>query len=561
VRASRRHRVQFLKKCKDKLSAAKSEQNKWLSLWRKLNECFYPFLYAHLHGTTALSTRDPDKLTNPKMLDGEPSLALLVLAAGFMNGVTSPVRKWVNVKRPGSKPYEDADQGRSVAHSNTRMKILEVLAGSNYYESRAEQVYDGCGIGTGVILCYEDRDDVCTFTNCPPGSYSLITDNANNVVGFGREFKMKLTEILKEFGEDGLSKDMVSKAKAGGAQGRIEYLVCHLIDANENMPGGLNTNHPFREMFWLAAKPAEAKNCFLAKRPLYEWPVAVLRWACPDNSIYGVPPTISVMGKAVQLQNLEFKSDQGLDKMISPPMLVHPSMKNRPKAFQANGITYTSDLSAANGARPAYNVQVPFQELEMKRQKVVKGIRDGLYNYLFNMGAELETVRSATEINVREEQRLFMLGPVLHRSYNEDLSVIVKRVYGICLRKKLLEPMPEGEGAEIEFSSVLSDVQKASDVATIERFVAFTGQVVPAWPEVQPKINIFDIVKQYAEGLGIRPSSLNKDEEAQQVAAKGNEMQDLLQTSEVAKNFGSAGASLGKVDVGGGLSAVQSLLG
>lgn len=552
--------TEFLKKCKDKLGAAKQEQSKWVPLWRKLNESFYPFLYAHLQGTTALSTRDPDKLINPKMLDGEPSLALLVLAAGFMNGVTSPVRKWVNVKRPGSKPYEDVDQGRSVAHSNIRTKILEVLAGSNYYESRAEQVYDGCGIGTGVLLCYEDRDDVVTFTNCPPGSYVLITDNANNVIGFGREFKMKLTELLKEFGEDGLSEDMVAKAKAGGAQGRTEYVVCHLIEQNETSDGGLRTNHPYREMFWLASKPAEA-SCFLARRPLYEWPVAVLRWACPDNSIYGVPPTISVVGKAVQLQNLEFKSDQGLDKMISPPMLVHPSMKNRPKAFQANGITYTSDLSSANGARPAYNVQVPFQELEMKRQKVVKGIRDGLYNYLFNLGAELDTVRSATEISVREEQRLFMLGPVLHRSYNEDLSVIVKRVYGICLRKKLVEPVPNGEGAEIEFSSVLSDVQKASDVATIERFVAFTGQVVPAWPEVQPKINIFDIVKQYAEGLGIRPSSLNRDEEAQAAAAQGSEMQQLLQTSEVAKNFGSAGASLGKVDVGGGLSAVQSLLG
>jgi membrane-associated protein len=40
-----------------------------------------------------------------------------------------------------------------------------------------------------------------------------------------------------------------------------------------------------------------------------------------------------------------------------------------------------------------------------------------------------------------------------------------------------------------------------------------------------------------------------------------NEMAQLMQTSEVAKNFGAAGQSLGNVDVGGGLNAVQSLLG
>jgi Bacteriophage head to tail connecting protein len=286
----------------------------------------------------------------------------------------------------------------------------------------------------------------------------------------------------------------------------------------------------------------------------------VLRWSCPDNCTYGVPPTLSVLGKAIQLQNLEYQSDQGLDKMISPPMLVHTSMKNRPKAFGARGITYTNDLSSTNGARPAYNVQMPFQEMEVKRQRIVQAIKDGCYNYLFNMISDLDTVRSATEIDARREERMIVLGPVLQRGYVEDIGVIVKRVYGIAVRKGVLAPMPEGEAAEIEFSNILSEVQKASDVATLERFTAFAGQVIPAWPEVQAKVNILDIMKQYAEGLGVRPTAINDDEAVQQAVAPENEMAQLQQVSEVAKNFGAAGASLGKVDVGGGLNAVQSLL-
>ena len=171
-----------LKRCRDTLLAAKAEQQKWVPVWRKLYEAFYPFIYANLMTSTALSPQDPDRIVNPKLLDGEPALALMVLSAGFMNGVTSPARKWINIKRPGTKPYEEGDNGASPAYSAIRTKILETLAGTNYYDSRAEQVYDGCGIGTGVLLCYEDRDHICKFTVCPPGSYYLTTDNSNNVV-------------------------------------------------------------------------------------------------------------------------------------------------------------------------------------------------------------------------------------------------------------------------------------------------------------------------------------------------------------------------------------------
>lgn len=548
----------YIKRSRDTLVTAKAEQAKWLPLWRKLNESFYPFLYTNLNGVGTTQGQDPDRIVNNKMLDGEPCIALLVLAAGYMNGVTSPARKWINVKRPGTKPYESKDQGASLMHSEARTKILETLAGTNYYDSRAEQVYDTCGIGTGALLIYEDRDTIVKFTGCPPGSFYLITDESNRITGFCREFKMKAVDLLREFGEEVLTKDMVERAKKGGASGRTEYVVSHLIEKNDDEL--IKTSHPFRECYWFSGSIAGAPP-YLAKRPLHEWPVAVMRWACPDKATYGVPPTISVMGKAVQLQNLEYKSDQGLDKMISPPLLAESGLRNRPKAFGASGVTFTNNLGPNSGARPLFQLQVPFQEMEIKRQRIVQAIKDGLFNYLFDMISSLDTVRSATEIDARREEKLVILGPVLHRSYIEDIGVVVKRTYGILLRKGLLEKMPEGEGAEIEFSNILSDVQKASDVATLERFVAFAGQVIPTWPEVQGKIDIFDAMKQYAEGLGVRPTLLKDDEEAAGAMEQANEMAALKETSEVAKNFGSAAGSLGQVDVGGGMNAVQSLLG
>lgn len=546
---------EMIKVHRDTLSAGKAEMNQWLDLWRDLNSAFYPFIYSSLLGTTSLTG---GKIRNTKMLDGEPAQALLVLSAGFYNGVTSPARKWVNVKRPGALAYEEPTGETITVHTQTRDKILEVLAGSNYYDTRAMQVYDGCGLGTGVLLCYEDRDYVCSFTVCPPGAYHLHTDSKNRVTKFSREFKMKATDLLEEFGKEALPASIIERAEKGGAQGRTEYLVSHLIEANDNTKF-MAARSAFRELYWLSAPQANAPT-YLAKRPLYEWPAAVLRWSCPDGSTYGIPPTLTVLGKAIQLQNLEYKSDQGLDKLISPPLLADHQLKNRPKAFQAGGITFTNNLSPNSGARPVYQVTIPFQEMDFKRSQIVSAIKEGLYNPLFDIISQLDTVRSATEIDALREERLTLLGPVLHRGYVEDIGVIVKRVYGICKRKGLLPEIPSGEGADIEFRNILSDVQKASDVATIERFTAYCGQVIPVFPDVQASVDGVDLLRQYAEGLGIKPTTLRPTEDVNAANDQGAQMQELAATAGIAKDFGAAASGLGGLDVGGGMNAVQSLL-
>lgn len=538
------------------VAEAKTEQQQWVPLWRDLNEAFYPFIYRSLFGD---KSKDKSPKRNTKLLDGASANALLVLSAGFMNGVTSPARKWVNVKRQTADAYKDPDAEQSAYHAEVRAKILEVLTSSNYYESRAMQVYDGCGIGTGVLLCYEDAVDIVKFILCPPGTYYLITDEANKIVGFARETTMRLVDALREFGEEGLSKDQADKAKTGDANSRKMITVMHLIEARKD-DGLMVSRAPFREVYWQVGK-AEGAPCYLAKRPLNEWPVAVMRWSCPDNVPYGVPPSMTVLGKAIQLQNNEYKTDQGFDKMVSPPILADRTLQNRPKAFSAGGVTFVSNMTANSGARPVMNLQIPIQELNMRRQQIVASIEEGMFNPLFNMVSQLDTVRSATEIDARREEKLVMLGPVLQRGYTEDLGVVVMRVYGICLRKGAIQPPPADDNAVIEFSNVLSDVQKASDVSTIERFFGFTGSLLPAFPELQTEVNASDLLRQYAEGLGIKPSSLKKQADAAQENAANGEMQQLAQVSEVAKNFGAAAGSAGNVDVGGGMNAVQALLG
>jgi hypothetical protein len=549
-------KAEHRKRAKDLSSEAWNEQRQWLPMWRELNEAFFPFLYRHLTSLRSGTTVKAPPARNTKMVDSVPADALFVLASGFMNGVTSPARKWLRVKRPSAKPYEEDDGGQSEVQHEIQTIMLDVLAGSNYYEARAVQVWDSAGLGTSAMLIYEDYDTVIKCLTLAPGSYALTTDNYNRVVKLSRKLYMRKKEIVDTWGEDSVGKLMRDQVKTGGPQSRDFVMVNHLIEANEQ--DGLSlSNAPFRELYWLE-QDAQGQPEFLAVSPLYEWPLAVLRWHCPDDSTYGLPFTLGVYGKAIQIQNLELKSDQGLDKMITPPILADHSMRNRPKAFAAGGVTYTNNLSPNSGARALLQLQMPFQEMEIKRQRLEEALREGLFNPLFTMISQLDTVRTATEIDARREEKLVMLGPVLHRSYGEDLGMLAQRVHGICQRKGLLPPTDEPSA--ISFSNILSDVQKASDVSTIERFFGFVGNIVAAFPEVQQKVNAADLVKQYAEGLGIRPSSLVSDEDAAAAQEAQAQMQQMQQMAEIANKMAPAAQVASQTDPGAGLAAVQGMM-
>lgn len=108
------------------LADAWAERERWLATWRELNEGFYPFLYRSLTGTNVEQKQSVQR--NTKMIDGTPAHALYTLAAGFMNGVTSPARKWLKVKRPGDVPYNEGDESESPELNAIQTKLLEVMA-------------------------------------------------------------------------------------------------------------------------------------------------------------------------------------------------------------------------------------------------------------------------------------------------------------------------------------------------------------------------------------------------------------------------------------------------
>src|SRR5690606_26562791 len=119
-------------------------------------------------------------------------------------------------------------------------------------------------------------------------------------------------------------------------------------------------------------------------------------------------------------------------------------------------------------------------------------IRETFHNDLFQMISQLDTVRSATEIDARREEKLVLLGPVLERFENEALDPAIARIFNIMARRGLLPEAPESireSEIEIQYVSILSAAQSALSAAPVERIVALMGNIVGVIPSVVQNVD------------------------------------------------------------------------
>jgi hypothetical protein len=179
------------------------------------------------------------------------------------------------------------------------------------------------------------------------------------------------------------------------------------------------------------------------------------------------------------------------------------------------------------------------------------------------MISQLDTVRSATEVDARREEKLVLLGSVLERFENEALDPAINRIFAIMARRGMLpEPPSEIDDAEMEiqYVSILSTAQRAVSAAPLERWIGLIGNVAAVSPQVLGVPDWEEMIRNYGSMIGVEAKNMRRRED---VAAE-RQAQEEKAAAEEAATAGLAGAEgaklLSETDVGGGSNALQQLL-
>lgn len=535
------------------IAELRSDRLPFWNLWREVANYFLPKRYVWLQSDKESRVRNAK---NPYILDSTGTTAARILASGMMNGITSPSRPWFRLRIAG---FEHEGDAVAVWSDEVVRRMLFVMSESNFYNAMAVLYLDLVIFGTAATLIYEDDETVIRCYNPALGEYYLSQNHRLAVDTFAREFKQSVKQMAKNFGEENLSETLRNKYKEGGQQCLHLYDVTHLVEPNYS-GSGVPSKFKYIETYWETNSIAQGQ--VLAQRGFNELPGIFPRWELTANDSYGTSPAMDALPDVIQLQHETKRKAQGLDKMINPPIVADIQLEHRPTALMPNGITFVAGQNNV-GAKPLYQIQAPLQEMTEDIREIQMRIRETFHNNLFNMISQLDSVRSATEIDARREEKLVLLGSVLDRFESEALGPAISRIYSIMERQGMLpEPPPEIEDAEIEvqYVSILSTAQSAVAAAPVERWVGLVGNLAAVAPEVLQVPDWQEMVRNYGTAIGVHAKNMKSREAVQELADAEQARLDAQEAAVAGKELVDGAQTLSETDVGGGANALQQLL-
>lgn len=549
-------------------------QSWWTQNWSDLAEFILPRRSIWLTQSTG-GNPNPNNMTrgrplNTAIADPTATLAVRVCASGLMSGLASPSRPWFKII-PGVKRLEIDEQARQWL-DEIEDRIYTVVAGSNFYNSFAQECEDLVVFGTAPSIIYEDELDLIRLYNPAVGEYYLASGSTGRIDGVYRLFVMTVAQIVDFFGIENCSPDVQQLWNQKGNALEIERQVAHAIEPNfgigKSDAGKLKGNFTWREIYWLYGQGSVAP---LSTRGFVDQPFTAARWSTQSNDAYGRSPGMDVLPDVMQLQVMTRRMAEAIEKMVRPPLIGSMDLKNKPTSTLPGHLTFVEDIKEG-GIRPIYEVNPNVKDLAENIQAIERRIQAGLFNDLFLMlEQKVNDEMTAYEVAQKIQEKLQVLGPVIESLLSESLKPKLKRIFNILKRKGLIDPPPpslQGIPLDVEFVSMLALAQKGAATGGIERLIQLVGGMYAVFPTVIDNINSDAMIREYNEMLGNPQKILNgpdqvgmqRQQRAQQQAQQ-QQMAQMTQAAEAAGKAAPAGQVLQNTDVGGGQNALSKMLG
>lgn len=557
--------VKLRRRVENRLMGLRVNRYSWWVHGRELADYLLPRRYKFLITPNQMSRGSP---INQHILDSTGTLAARNLASGLMSGVSSPTRPWLKL-RIGK--FDSAQTTPvSLWLAQVERLLMLIFQESNFYNSIHTVYFDLVIFGTGVILIYEDFENVIHCYNPCFGEYYLDNDGQYRPKVFYREFTMTITQVVEEFGRDNVSDAVGNLYDEGGAGLTREIIVAHAIEPNEQPEEyGFSKKFKFREVFWEwggSASPQGGSSYargFLRKRGYYESPAVAVRWDLVSNDAYGRSPGMDALPDVKQLQQEVRRKAQAIDKTVNPPMVADIQLKNQPASLLPGGTTFVAGMSQTGnpGFEPVYkNWKPEISAITEDLAEVRQRIKQTFFNDILMTISQFQTRSNVTaaEIDARKAEALVMLGPVLERIYYELLKECVERTYSVAMRAGILPPAPKeiaGAPIQIQFVSMLSQAQQAAATTGIERVLQIAGNMAGVDPAIMDRIDMDYTLEKYSELMNNDPRIIRDDQEVDELRKKREQQQQAMQLAEMANKVAPAAANLANIDLGGGQTA------
>jgi hypothetical protein len=506
--------------------------------------------YAATARSRFLNSDTNKRKRNTALLDEHGIFAFRTLTGGMTSGLSSPSRPWFKLASYDEELNEDYEVKAWLSDVERRMYAF--LASSNFYGA-AKSGYGEIGLfGTEACVMVEHRIKGAVAHALTAGEYWIACGDSLEPDTLYRRSPMTVHQAVQSFGN---AVSPTVRAMYDRSQYHELVPVFHAIEPNNDRdPDKLDKfNKPFRSVYW---DENDGSGKLLRESGYDEQPFWAPRWDTVGNDVYGYSPGMDALPSLRELQMQAKRCNQLLDKLTNPELVVPTGLK---LTGQPGNIATAASIDRAN-VFAAFSPDVrAYIEANVKLEKIQGKIDIASYADLFMAITNMQGIqpRNIEEIASRNEEKLTQLGPVIERVNNEKLEIAIDRTFGIMSRGRMLPPPPEqiaDTELKVEFVSILSQMQRMVGIGQIERTAGFVGNLIAAFPEAGDKLDVDEMIDEYAERTGAPGKMIRTAEMVKGIRdgrAQAEQAKQMAESMPALQQGADAARLLSETDMGG----------
>ncbi|MCM1513271.1 MAG: portal protein [Oxalobacter formigenes] len=531
-------------------SALKQERQGFMPLWEELADVLMPKAGRFNKKRRDRQLRDKYK----RILDNTALRAINVLAAGMQAGMASPARRWFSLE--SMNPSYMQSQNSRLWFDYVADNMFMMLGRSNIYQA-LHAIYQEMGVfGVGVAIVVPDFYTVIRAHSLTVGEYALAQDANGEVDTLYREFDMTVGQMVEAFGLENVSSTIKHLYEKNNLDEWVTIL--HAIEPRRERDASKkdNTNMPWRSVY---LEPDGGEGKILSESGFPIFPVLAARWDVTSNDVYGDSPGMQAIGDVRHLFFNQKRKAQGMDQQYNPSLQV-PFGLNAINTLPG-GITRVDGMSAQVGVRRMYEVSTDMSGILEDIHDVRNRINSAFFVDMFLMISQrIDRTMTATEVASLNEEKLMMIGPTYERMQYELYRRLIDIMFFYMSDAGLVPPPPDelqGMPMRVEFTSMMAQAMKASQVNTVDRFLACVFNVAQVKQEVLDKIDADRLVDSYAEMLSVPPELIADEKTVRAIREQRAQAQAAQQAQIEAQQQASMAKELSQADISGDNALTQ----
>lgn len=453
----------------------------------------------------------PGDKTGNELFNSEAILATDDLAAAMHSLLTNPQTMWFGLGT--GNPELDKNENVKKWLFDSVLKMMGVLNSSNFNVEILETYTDLGSIGTTLLRMEEDEKDVIRFHSHTPYAVYVDENNKGEIDYVSREYEWDKRQILQEFGEE-MSKKEIEEL---GEDVHKKWTIIHEVRPREEAEkeGEIGS----KAMPWSSIHVLKETGLVLRTSGFEEFPHAVPRWTRINKELYGRSPAMKALSDIKMINSMNKVTIQGSQLRMGPPLQVPDSgFLTRIKMTPFSTNYYRA--GSKDEVKPLFTAGDPGFGLDFI-EHVQRIIRRAFL--LDKLNIDVGDRATATEVIQKRDEQLRALGPLVGRLDRELLKRIVDRLFGIMLRRKLFDDIPEelGDLGElvIKYTSTIARSQLIVQSENIMRAINASVAVIQVQPEVMDNIDGDKLLRHNFTIYGVDPSILRSETDVEKLRA------------------------------------------